>query len=94
MIANATVGIEAARSRTRIDAFVADARLVLWTIGIQDAFGTASHVRIAHIIRRTEAGGLSVLLATLCVLTARRWIARTRLVRLTNRSFDYKVPSR
>ncbi len=82
-----TVGIDAASALTRIHANVLLAVLVARTIGAENAFGPARAVRIADVIRRTDAIDGPVLLPALSVGTARIGIARSWW--LNNVRFDY-----
>ena len=78
MIGNLTFRIDSARSRTRIDAFVTNAALITRTVIIQNAFGSTRAVRIADVIRRTDARNRLALLTALGVASARMSIAWSR----------------
>lgn len=77
MIGYAALGVDAAQSRARIDAFVADAGAIWQTISTEEALGTTGHKRVADVVRRTRTRSSVVLLATLGVGTARSRVART-----------------
>lgn len=55
MVYNATFGIDAARSWTRVNAFIVDASPILGTIAVHDALGTAFNIWIAVIFGQTGA---------------------------------------
>ena len=75
VVGHATVGIKAASSGTRIDAFVVDAALIPRAVGIKDALRPAGAVRIANVIGRADAINGAVLFLALRICSARIGIA-------------------
>ena len=82
-----TLRVDTASSRTRIHATIVDAALVARAVGVENAFGSTSAIRITDIIRRADAINGSVLRFALSVGTARVRIARFRW--LLQNWFDY-----
>lgn len=78
MIDDTTIGIFAARSWTRINAFTIDTGAIQWTIAIHAAFGTAFIVRITAIFGQTFAGASTISFGTNSIDAARCWLAWCR----------------
>lgn len=55
MVGDATIGIEATRSRARIDALLADASTVAWAVAVDDALWTAVGSRSDHVGQATTS---------------------------------------
>jgi hypothetical protein len=87
VIGYAAFRIDTTRSVTRIDTFVTDTALVTWAVVVQHAFRSTGAVRIADVIRWTDARHSLTLLTALSVRTARVGIAWS-LFRLYNARFD------
>ena len=85
VIGHATLGVQAARSGTRIDAFVLFAALISRTIRVQHALRTTGREWIAHVITRTGTFLFAVFDATLSVRTARPRIARAGFIHCRSR---------
>lgn len=60
--------------RTRISAFAIDAGTIDRTFGIDDAFGTTIG-RCSDVIWLTRAHGMTIVVATVAIWTAWRWLA-------------------
>ena len=71
MIDDMALGVGAARSGTRVHAMVLNARLVGRALGIHDALGPATLVRVALVAGHAGARAGSVLLAAHGVVAAR-----------------------
>ena len=78
VIGYSTLGVEAACSRTRIDATVARTALIAWAVSVENTFRPTRAERITDIVIRTDAIDGSVLRSALCVGTARIGITRSR----------------
>ena len=77
MVYNLTNSIQATCSRTRIFAFVVNASKAWRTIRVQNAFGSATFVRIANIVFYASASACAVLFSTESVWTTRTWWTRS-----------------
>lgn len=67
MIGHTTLGIQATNTRTRIRAFLVDARSVAWAIAIDHALGTAPAVRITEVLRQTGARAGAITFTTFSI---------------------------
>lgn len=76
MIDNFANCIDTARSRARILTLVSYASSIGCTIGVDYALGSTTLVWISVEIGQTNAGHRIENLATHCVCTTRRWLAR------------------
>lgn len=66
MIIHVALSVDAAYSGTGIRTLVADARLIKWTFGVEDTFGSAFSIWITVIFWKASAGAI----VTLSVRTA------------------------
>lgn len=73
----------AARTRTRIFAFLIDARHILGAFRTDHTLGTAIG-RSADVIWQTRAHSVLIQLTALTIQTARRWLARIYNWRILN----------
>lgn len=80
MIVHTTFSIGATYTRTRIDAFLINAGLVMGTFSTNNAFGTASRWG-SNESWQTRAYRLAIDLATLTVRTTWRWLTRVYIHR-------------
>ncbi len=55
VIGDATIGVESARSRARIDALLADTCPVAWAVAVDDALWTAIGSRSDHVGQTTAS---------------------------------------
>lgn len=72
---DAALGVQTAHARTRIAAFVVDARPIAGALVVSDALRPAAAVRIAKVVGDAGARAGTVLLLADGVRTARRRIA-------------------
>lgn len=80
MIHDLAIGVLSASSWARILTLIPNAGSVGWTVGIEDALGSATLVWIADVFRKTRARTRTVLFSADGVGTARRRLARGRLL--------------
>lgn len=78
MIYDLTVSILGTSSWTGIDALISHTSFVRSAIGVQNAFRSATLVRIPYVFRQAHARTRSISLPAFCIRAARCWHTRIR----------------
>lgn len=80
MIGHTTLGIQATNTRTRIRAFLVDARSVARAITVDHALWATTAVRITEVLRQTSAGTGTVTFTALRVRATWRGYTRCQVL--------------